>query len=203
VRFALFAIALPCLAQPPAPAVKITMSPQASPFPLAKGMTLYSAGTCGAIARSISTAQIRNAAEGAGITWLDPAFYASALATGTSNTHTARLLNISKWSALGVSVGAGVETVLKAQSSTVTSNTKTWAIVTTTTAAAGAGIGVLQPLLQSAANAQGATMTGGVQAALVAEGGIYTMLGACGGFTKSVMFFGSGGPAGVVSGVIP
>jgi hypothetical protein len=185
----------------PSSAVAIGMSPQPPPFPIVKGMVLYSVGACGATARTISMAQIRAVAEQQGVTWLDPAFYSNVVAGGIAKTPTSRFLSATKWTSDGFAVGAAVVTVLKTQSARPT-NTTTWAEITTTAAATGSGISVFQPFLQAQVNAQIVTMTSGVQASLVTEGGIYSMLAGCGGFTRSVMFFGSGAPAGELKGIL-
>ena len=187
------------LFQPPGttPAV-VTVSQQQSPFPLSKGLSLYSALVCSPVARTISAGQIRQAAEGLGIAVQDASLNGQAVATAASKTPTQRALTAAKWLAAGMSVSSAAISYAKQQGTI--GNAKTWAIIATGTGALGAGIGILQPFLQTDANAQAATITQGVQSALMQADGLYSV--SAGSCAKPVMMFGSGGKT-VNMGVIP
>ena len=182
--------------QPPAPAT-LTVSQQQAPFPLRKGIVLYSAEVCTPVARAISFGQVRQAVEGLGIAVQDPALNAQAIAQAQSKTPTAKALTAAKWLSAGMSVSSAAISYVKQQGTF--GNGKTWAIVATGTGALGAGIGILQPFIQGEANAQAATLTSGVSAALMQADGLWTVQSQ--GCVRGMLF---GGPGPMVSrGVIP
>jgi len=201
VCLALLGGGTPAHGQPPVnQKVIVTISPQQSPFPLPKGLTLYSAEMCGSVARVVDAAQVRQVAENAGISFQDPALNASVLTGASSKTPSSRVLSVIKWASVGMSVGGGVITFLKSQQPQI-GNASTWAEITTGTGALGAGLGILQPIIQSDANTQAVSITTGVQAALISDmTALYSV--PANGCAKSVMFFGSGGVSKPAVGVI-
>ena len=175
----------------------LTVSQQPAPFPLRKGLNLYSAEVCTPVARTFSFGAIRQAVEGLGIAVMDPSLNQQAIAQAQSKTPTGKLLTAAKWLSAGMSVSSAAISYIKQQGTF--GNGKTWAIVATGTGALGAGIGILQPFLQGEANAQALTLTSGVSAALMQADGMYSVEAQ--GCVRG-MVFGSG-LNGVAKGVVP
>jgi len=166
----------------------LTVTQQPAPFPLSKGLNLYSAEVCTPVARAFSFGQIRQAVEGLGIAVMDPALNAQAIAQAQSRTPTAKALTAIKWLSAGMSVSSAAISYVKQQGTY--GNGKTWAIVATGTGALGAGIGILQPFIQGEANAQATALTSGVSAALMQADGLWAL--PADGCIRG-MLFGSGG----------
>src|SRR5271166_3831744 len=82
----------------------LSVSPQQSPFPLPRGIALYSGTVCGTTARVVSAGQIRQAIEAAGLSVQDPALNTGTL--GHVSTPLNRLLNVTKYLAAGASVSS-------------------------------------------------------------------------------------------------
>jgi hypothetical protein len=172
--------------------IVVTISAQQSPSPLPKGITLYSVEAVSPTARTISAAQIRQAVEGVGISYVENSTITTPASKQTSTLST--LLTWTKYLGGGLTVASGILSAEKASGS-APGNAKTWAEVTAGTAALAAGAMLAQSQLQTALSAA-ATTTSGVSASLMDLSAIYS-IPAGGGLPKSVMFFGSapsGGP---------
>jgi hypothetical protein len=177
----------------------LTISAQSSPFALPKGIQLYSAIACSPTLKTISAAQVRQAAETTGIDFQDPSVSSFLIGMATSKTPSSRALTATKWTAIALSAGAAVTAAIKAQAPTL-GNAKTYTEVSAGAGALGAGLAILQPLFQNDVATQ-AAMTSGVQAALISDmSSLYAV--AAGGCSKSMMFFGVG-PSGVKTATIP
>jgi hypothetical protein len=181
----------------------ITISYQTSPYTLPKGLNLYSAETCPSSntqrIRVISAGQIRQIAEANGISFTDPALLPSMISTYVAHTFQGRLLTGISLLATGTSLGGASLTALKTSQPNI-GNAHTWAEISVVSGALGAGIPMIQKSLQSTVSAEQATITNGVNKALITNmETMYTVpLGGCSG---SVMFIGAGGK-GIVRGVI-
>jgi hypothetical protein len=168
--------------------VVISVSPQPLLFPLPKGVALYRATACSAVARVISAGMLTEAIEGAGLSVQDPSLNTAVLAGSTSKTPSSRALTLVKWLSVGMSVAGGIVTYEKSQATQV-GNAKTWAEISVGTGALGAGLGILQPILQADINTQAVSVTTGVQAALLQSDGLYQV--PANGCSKPIMFFGA------------
>ena len=178
-------------------AATVTISQQQSPFPLSKGLSLYSALVCSPVSRTVSAGQIRQAAEGLGIAVQDASLNGQSVATAASRTPMQKILTGTKWANIFMSGVSGTISFVKSQQPTF-GNARTWTEVSIGTGGLGALIGIMQPFLQTEANNQAATITQGVQAALMQADGLYSVQpGNC----VRGMFFGTSGAA-VSKGVI-
>ena len=191
----------PVLSTPQIPPVPqpatVTVSQQQSPFPLSKGLSLYSALVCSPVSRTVSAGQIRQAAEGLGIAVQDASLNGQSVATAASRTPMQKILTGTKWANIFMSGVSGTISFVKSQQPTF-GNARTWTEVSIGTGGLGALIGIMQPFLQTEANNQAATITQGVQAALMQADGLYSVQpGNC----VRGMFFGTSGAA-VSKGVI-
>lgn len=163
----------------------ISVSPQQPPFPLPKGIALYSGTVCGA-ARIVSAGQIRQAIELAGLSVQDPILNTPTLAKGAGRTVISILSGILTYGGGGVAVGGAITAAIKSSNVNI-GNAKTWAEIAAVSGALGAGVPLAQTLLKPGVEAQ-ATITNGVQAALLSPDGLYSI--PAGGCSKPFMFFG-------------
>ncbi len=175
--------------------VIVTISPQASPFPLPSGLALYSAAACSASTetrnRTVSAGQIRQVAESLGIGVQDPSLNASLLGTAESKTRSAKVVKVAGMLTLGFGIAGGAITVLKTQTTTHIGNAQTWADASVISGAIGAAIAIATPFVQQQASAA-AGLTSGVAAALISDlTELYSV--PQGGCMKGLMFFGSSG----------
>jgi hypothetical protein len=171
----------------------VTISPQQSPYKLPSGLRLYSAVACataGTRARAISAGYIRQVAEGAGIAFQDPATLPPMISTYVAHTWQGRLLGVLSYSSTGGSIASAAIAANKAGNLNV-GNARVWAEAATALGALGAAVPIVQKTLQSSTQAQQASITNGVKAALMSDmSAVYEVpLGGC---SRSVMFLGAG-----------
>jgi hypothetical protein len=187
----------------PGESLTVTISYQHSPYKLSKGLNLYSAETCPSSnitrIRVVSAGQIRQIAEANGISFQDPALLPPMISKYVAHTWQGRVLTGISLSSTGISIGGASLAAFKTSQPNI-SNAHTWDEVAVGTAVLGAAIPLLQKALQADVSSQQATITNGVQAALITNmGTMYTVpLGGC---SQSVMFIGVGG-TGVVKGTL-
>lgn len=174
----------------------VTFSSQLSPSPLPKSVVLYSVEIYSPTARTISAAQIRQAAESLGIDYQEPVNVAVPLPKST--TRLTKLLTASKYISGGGTVASGTIAALKSSGS-APGNAQTWDIVAAATAAFATGAALAQSQFQSAVSAA-ATTTTGVSGALMDSTALYS-IAAGGGLPKTVMLYGIG-PTGTLKGVL-
>jgi hypothetical protein len=189
----------------PQDAITVTISPQppaSVPYALPKGLSLYSAVACAPTStrvRVVNAGQIRQIAEGAGIAFTDPQLVPPMVTRYVARTLTGRMLGVVSYTSTGIgAAGAGLAAFKSAQPNI--GNAHTWDIVAMAGATLGAAIPIAQKMLQSDVQSQQATITNGVQAAMITDmGATYTVPVA--GCSRSVMFLGAG-PVGIVRSVL-
>jgi hypothetical protein len=192
------ALLMLCCASVARSQVSLTYSTQKSPTPLPKGLALVSITACSSSTRVVSAAQIFAASPWA---FQDPSLYPGLMTKAASRTPASIALTASKYTATGISIGTGVESYLKSQD-TNTSNASTYEKISIIGGVLGVALAIAQPVIQGDVNAQQATITAGVQAALMTEADLYSIPpGGCAN-NPHRMFYATGA-TGTTKGVIP
>lgn len=185
----------------PAP-LRLTISPQKSPYALPDDLKLYSAELCSdlTVSRAVPAGRIRQAFEDAGGQFVDPALLPLMINRYVAHSVKGILLSGTGYTMAIVSIGgAGIAAYKSAQPKI--GNAATWDKVSVATGTIGVVIPLARNALQSDVAAQRASITNGVQAALITDmQTIYTVPAE--GCMKSVMFIG-GGLSTVIKAVLP
>jgi hypothetical protein len=200
---AITSVAAPAIPAAPAAPVIVSTSVQQSPTPLPKGLQLVAITICSAAPRPMVTApQIFNALQQVGIGYQAPSLYPGLISRSVSRTPVSLLLSTVKYTATGVSIGSGIEGFLKSQDANV-SNSATYQKISIIAGVAGVTMAIVQPVLQGDVNTQQATITAGVQAALMTEADNYSIAAGIPCATNPHLMLYAAGAVGAQKAVIP